>query len=586
MTYKLMFIDIESRSQIDLKKDGLARYARDPSTQVICVAYAIDDEPVQSWFANEGDPFPSEIIKHIKSGGLLMAWNSGFENTLFDFVISNDYDFTPPNANQWRCAMVASTTSGYPASLAGASHALNLPQQKMTEGTRLIRSYCAPGHQITWQGEDRLLMANYCETDVEVMRDAVKCFRQLTDDEWHEHTLNQEMNDRGIPVDVPFAEVALGKADELTAVANDEISKLTNGTMTKHTQRKSRDIFLDARLTSQQQGLLIDYKNDEKKKSLDQDHRSLLLECEDLNPDARQLLTLINEAGSSALRKYNVIVDQHVDGVVHDTLVFNGAQTGRFTSKGLQIHNIRRDCFEPDVAEQLISNAIAGRELDEPGQTLARLMRAAIKHDDGLYWVDYSGIEARVGPWLANDDDGERILDVHRRGDDLYVIAAAAMCNLDPSDVSKELRNAGKVGTLACGYGGGVYAFQQMAGNYGLTFTDDQAKKFVYNWRDTNPWAVNQWASFDEAITEAFCNPGESFSAGRCALHSDGEYIWCTLPSGRLLAYPKPDWETYETPWGEVREGVTHQAIKQRQAHQEAHEGRSGHAKFYSERSR
>jgi DNA polymerase len=555
----LMYLDIESRSQVDLKKNGLARYAHDPSTQVICIAWALGAGPIRIWFAEDGEFFPAQIIKHIKSGGKLLAWNSGFEKAMFDFVISKAFNFDPPDVAQWRCAMVASMTSGYPAGLGDAARALGLEQQKMANGARLIRQYCAPGHQVKWQGEDRLLMSDYCEADVSTMREAFQCFRPLTEYEWREHAITQRMNDKGIPVDVDFAEAALEYSDELAEAANDEIMKLTGGAMTRHTQRKARDAFLFPKLTAAQKGLLVVYKKGEKKISLDQDHRCLLLDCEDLDPDAWKLLTFINDAGSSALKKYNVINETQINGVVHNTLVFNGAQTGRFSSRGLQIHNIRRDTFEPDKAARLISNTIAGYELNNPGHTLGRLLRGVIKHDAGLYWVDYSGIEARVAPWLADDQDGEKILAIHRRGDDLYIASAAVMAGISIDDVTPDLRQAGKIAVLACGYAGGIGALQSMAKNYGLAFSDDRAEKIVNEWRDTNQWAVNLWAAFDEAVVGAVQYPGETYHAGRCALQSDGgNYLWCALPSGRMLAYPKPRWEQYNTPWG-TREGPTHQ---------------------------
>ena len=547
---RALWIDLETRSQCDLIFHGLAQYARHPSTEVICMAYAFDDEDVQIWWSNE--PFPQVVIDHFAGGGACWAHNADFERALFDYVIGNDFEFTPPKTEQWRCTMVLATTSGYPAGLDSAASAVGLNAHKHKDGSRLIREYCAPEFLTEFKPGDADLMRDYCMLDVEIMRSIAPAFRPLSDYEWAEYHLTCKINDRGIPVDVDFCVAALSYADELQADAAGEISALTGGTMTKHTQRNARDAFLFPLLTEPQMKLLEVYKKGEKKISLDQSHRQLLLDLDDLHHDARALLTFINDAGSSALKKYAVAAHTHVDARLHGTLQFNGAQTGRFTSRGYQVHNIRRDVFPADEAEALIADTKDKLVLDEPGQTLAKLLRAAIHSDTGLAWVDWSGIESRVAPWLANDDAGQEVLDIIASGEDLYMVTAAKM-NAD--------RQAGKIAVLSLGYGGGVGALAGMAKNYGIVFGQDEAREIVRMWRETNYWAVALWAAFDKAVDNAVRAPGVPFEAGRCTLQADENlsYLWCMLPSGRLLAYPKPKFEWYETPWGEERYGVTHQ---------------------------
>lgn len=558
---KLCFIDIETRSQCDLIFHGLRRYAEDPSTQIICLAYAFDDGPIEFWWGGDG-PFPKDVEEHFANGGLVMAHNASFEQHLFEKVIAPDYDFEPPKRTQWRCSMAMALANGYAGGLDAAAIGTGLPYSKHKEGTRLIREYCAPNHLTEFKPGDDELMKTYNIGDVEVMRALVKTLRPLTDLEWEEYHLNSRINERGLPVDVEFCEAALSYTHEVAADANVQIARLTGGMMTKHTQRKGRDAWLFPRLTAPQMKLLEVYKKGEKKISLDQDHRGYLLACDDLDPGARGLLEYIDNAGSSALKKFAVAAHTHVEGRVCNTFVWNGAgRTGRFSGKGLQPHNIRRDVFPTAEAEELIGDILEGYEVDAPADTMARLLRAMIYRKEGLYWVDWSAIEGRVAPWLANTPSAEAKLELFREGRDVYVYTAASMFHLREADVDKDGRQAGKIAELSLQFGGSHNALIGMAKGYGVTFEENQARDIVQRWRRANPWAESIWAEYDQAIEGAVRAPGVEFDVGRVTFCADGEnFLWCRLPSERLLAYPKPRIEVYTTPWGEERVGPTFQS--------------------------
>ena len=555
----MLFIDLETRSDCDLIFHGLRRYAEDASTQVICMAYCFDDGDIHFWWADE--TFPQKLIDYFISGGKITAHNAEFERHLFEWVIADDYGFTAPTREQWLCSMAMSLTNGFAGGLDAAAVGVGLPYRKHEQGPRLIREYCCPGHEKTFKQGDADLMRDYCISDVEIMRALVKCLRPLTDEEWEEYHLNSKINERGLPIDVDFCMAALGYTDEVRDDANRQISEITGGAMTKATQRKARDAWLFPKLTDSQLTMLEVYKKGEKKISLDYDHRQYLLNCEDLDHEARLLLNAINNAGSSALKKFAVAAHQHVRGRVHNTFLWNGAgRTGRFSGKGLQPHNIRRDVFGNNQAEALIQDILAGYELDTPADTMARLLRAMIKHDGGLYYVDWSSIEGRVAPWLSNSDAGERKLDLYREGRDIYVVTAASMFHLPEASVDKTFRQSGKIAELSLQFGGSHNALIGMAKNYGITFEEDDARDIVDKWRGANPWAQEIWADYDKAITLAVRNPGMDCPVGRVTYHSDGlNYLWCKLPSERLLSYPKPKYEPYMTPWDEERMGVTFQ---------------------------
>ena len=556
----MLYLDLETRSQCDLIFHGLRRYAEDPSTQVICMAFAFDDGPIEFWWASE--PFPQQVTDHFNRGLLVTAHNAEFERHLFEWVIAPDYNFTPPKREQWRCSMAMSLANGYAGGLDAAAVGVGLPFRKHAQGTRLITDYCKTNHLTEFKPGDAELMKAYNISDVEIMRALVKTLRPLTDLEWEEYHLNTRINERGIPIDVEFCEAALGYTHEVADDANAQIARLTGGLMTKSTQRKGRDAWLFPKLTEPQLKMLEVYKNGEKKICMDYSHRSYLLARDDLDADARELLEYINNAGSSALKKFAVAAHTHVEGRVCNTFLWNGAgRTGRFSGKGLQPHNIRRDVFPTDQAEKLIADVKGGFEVDAPADTMARLLRAMIRSEKGLYWVDWSAIEGRVAPWLANSPTADDKLDLYREGRDLYVYTAAAMFGGSEASVDKAGRQSGKIAELSLQFGGSHNALIGMAKGYGVTFEEDHARNIVLLWRNANTWAEHIWAAYDQAIEAAVATPGIEYDVGRVTLCADGEnFLWCKLPSERLLAYPKPRIEQYTTPWGEGRVGPTFQS--------------------------
>lgn len=564
--YSCIDIDFETRSQVDLKKHGLARYASDPSTSVICMAYAVNVGEVKIWWGDE--PMPAELIGALESNCPIYAHNADFERHIFDFVMFEDYG-VKVDLSRWRCTMVMALAHGLPGALGDIAEAMNLPVQKQKHGTRLIREYCATGHLTEFKEGDRELMAQYCIDDVRVMMCIRSGLRELTDGEWAEYHLTCRINDIGLPVDVPFVTAALEYADDISADVDKKIAELTDGMMTKHTQRKGRDAWLFPKLTEKQMKSLRVWKNGKEKISLDEEHRGYLLAFDDLDPDARSLVELINDAGSAALKKYAAAAHQHIDGRVHNTFLFHGAQTGRYSGKGIQPHNFRRDAFSDSEAVTHIQDILEGYEVQEPTVTMARLLRSMIVSPKGIHYVDWSAIEGRVAPWLAHNEKGEKKLNLYREGKDVYISTAADMFNVDEDDLiarvdaeekeAKGYRQAGKVCELSLQYAGGKGALQGMARNYGMTFEDDEAENLVRLWRKANPWATTAWPVFEQAALAAVRKPGKPFDACRCTFQSDGTFLWCRLPSGRFLAYYRPRFEAFETPWGEERMGATFQ---------------------------
>jgi len=547
----MLWLDLETRSQVDLGLNGLLRYAQDPTTEVICMSYAFGDGDIVTWFSEDAD-FPEDVIAYIEKGLPIAAHNASFERHLFDFVLSNDYNFKPPKLEQWRCTSAWAMAHGLPGSLKFVCQALKLPLQKQTEGTRLIRDYSAPHFKTEWVGNDKQLMQDYCEMDVATMRLFCSVLRELTPQEWSQYHVTEHINDRGVPLDIPFVTAALEYADDVRHDISEELTKLTGGLVNKATERKGRDEWLKRMLTDEQvNDVTVTSKGVEKIK-FDQEYRAILAAMPDLHDDVSKLIDLIEQAGGSTISKYKAMANTHVNGRVHGSLIWNGAgATGRYSSRGLQLQNFRRDVFKDP--EPLIDAIEKGVGVERPAETLGRLIRSAIYCPNGMTYSDYSQIEARVLPWLSNDPEADKTLDIFRKGRDLYSENAVGMFDLNSiEDVTPDLRQAAKQGVLACGFGGGARAVQAMAKGYGLKYSFDQANNIKEAWRKANAWASPFWYGLKDAAWDAYHSPGLVTQSGKLKFQSDGkDYVWMMLPSGRLLAYIKPRVELVEYPWGD-----------------------------------
>lgn len=553
-----VWLDIETRSQSDLVANGLMRYAQHESTQLICMSWAVDDEPVQCWFPEDG-PMPERLRGLLGDDSVILyAHNADFERLLFDYVICNDFGLPAIRLTRWRCSSARAMAHGLPGSLMDLCKALDLPIKKMPEGTRLINTYCVPGHRTDWKEGDKSLMADYCDTDVATMRQACSVLRELEDYEWEQYHTVARINDYGVPVDIEFAKAALEYANEIREDVSAQMDKLTEGRIRKATERKQRDLWLRERLTPEQLELITVVKNDQPKIKFDEYHRNLLGSLPDLMPEVYRYIELVAQAGGSTISKYKSMVNHHVDGRVHGSLVWSGAgATGRLSSRTLQLQNMRNDAF--DEPEPLIEQIISGVAVDSPADTLGRLIRSAIGFGTGVTYSDYAQIEARVLPWLSADADAEFVLDVFRQKRDIYTENAVKMFGLpDATAVTKDLRQAAKVAVLACGFGGAKNALKAMAKMYGMNFTDDKAQDIVYKWRDANPWATRLWKGLNDACRDAVSTPLKVTAYGRLKFMFDGrDWLWMKLPSGRCLAYFKPKFELVTLPWGDESYEVT-----------------------------
>lgn len=546
----ILWLDFETKSRCNLLIHGAYNYAQDLSTEVLCMSYAFDDEDVVTWVP--GQPFP-EKVKNFK--GQIRAHNAAFERLIFWYVLQINFKL-----EQFYCTATQARANCAPGSLEDVGRFIGAGMRKDHRGQQLIRLLSIPNQDGEFNQDPALMkeMIEYCEQDVRAMRENSQMQRQLTAEELADYHINERINDRGVRVDVALAEAAMYYATIELEDIESLVQDITEGEITSVRSPKMRQWVLD-RVGDEAKKLMEQYKDGEKKYSIDKSVRANLLVFADENPDeipphVADVIQCADDLWASSVAKFRRMAsladfeDQRVRGV----FMFNGGSaTGRASSMGLQAHNFTRKCAKNP---QQVRDAMVAREKIVPKfgsrvtDVLKGMLRPAMIPAKGKVFVvaDWSAIEARTNPWCSGHTAAEDVLDVFRSGRDIYIREAAGIFHCSESEIEEEIeatggserRQIGKVAILACGYGGGIGAFAAMGKNYGVVLPESDARRTVDAWRRANPWAVRFWQQLEEAYTRAMRNPKSEFSAGRVTYMFDGLHLWYALPSGRVLCYP------------------------------------------------
>ena len=543
---KRLHIDIETYSERDLAECGVYRYALDPSFRILLLAYAVDDEPVEIVDLAQGDPLPWWLTRALQDPFYVKcAHNASFERVCLSAWLRTSSKLDQDewlDASQWECSMVKAVSAGLPASLKQVGEALGLPEQKMLEGRRLITMFCTPhkvgaglfGHddgrvRPEDKPRDWATFREYCVRDVEVERNIWRELDWLTtpDSERRLYVLDQDINDRGVRIDLDFAGKAaaineavqednLREAAALTGLANPNsvpqlrawIAERTG--MTVETLRKTDIADLRGR---------------------------------GLPKDVTRVLELRAEMGKTSNAKYGAMLAVACeDGRARGLTQFYGSRTGRWAGRLVQLQNLPQNHLplkELAVARQLV------KDEDREGlalcfgnvpDTLSQLIRTAFVPEPGRLFAvcDFSAIEARVLAWLAGE---QWVLDVFRQGGDIYCAAASQMFHkpVEKHGQNAELRQKGKIAVLALGYGGGVKALDAMGGQR-LGMTAEEEADTVRMWREANPNIVSFWQQLERAARRCVTY-GTREVAGRFVFEKHDETMTVLLPSGRRLCY-------------------------------------------------
>lgn len=552
-------IDLETYSDVNLKKAGLYRYVQSPAFEILLFAYSFDGAPTQVIDMAQGEEIPMEVIHALTDPQCLKhAYNAAFEW----YCLSKYMGAQLPPA-QWRDTMLHGLYAGYTAGLDATGRALGIPEdkQKLTTGKALIRYFCVPCKPTKANGgrtrnyphhdpEKWELFKTYNGQDVvaemEIERRlSVFPVPDFVQKQWETDLL---INARGVAVDMDFCEGALELGETIRAQLTDEavqLSGLQNPNSVKQLAR-----WLSAETGDD----ITTLRKETIKELLGRDNAD----------HVQRMLEIRQELGKTSTKKYDAIEaavcdDRRVRGL----LQFYGAnRTGRWAGRLVQVQNLPRTYTEPlEFARELVK----GRKLDalrtvygSPNDTLSQLIRTAFVAAPGnvLIDADFSAIEARVISWLA---DEEWRLEVFRTHGKIYEASASQMFGVPLERIKKgnpeySLRQRGKVAELALGYQGGVPAMRQMdTGKLLADLPDEEIKDIVDKWRNTNPKIRNLWYSFNDAAIRVIQNGG-SLRVRCCTFARECDCIRGTtcmtisLPSGRKLYYVEPS--VGENRWG------------------------------------
>ena len=537
---KNLSIDLETYSSADIGKTGVYRYSESPDFEVLLFGYSIDGAPVQLIDMTCGECVPEEVLDALTDPSVTKwAFNASFERICLSRWLG-----LPSGAylepQQWRCSMIWSAYLGLPLSLAGVGAVLQLEKQKLDTGKDLIRYFCKPCRPTKKNGgRTRNLprhdpgkweqFKSYNLRDVETEMEIQKKLSRFPVPEfvWDEYHLDQEINDRGIRLDMRMVDSAIDVDDQSRKDLTAQMQTLTA------LDNPNSVAQMKAWLT--EHGMEIE--------SLGKKEVAAMLK--DAPADLREALILRQQLAKSSVRKYqamqNCVCD---DGRAHGMFMFYGAnRTGRFAGRLVQLQNLPQNHMDDlEQARALVRNGDYNTLqllYDSVPDVLSELIRTAfVPYEGGKFIVaDFSAIEARVIAWMANE---KWRLEVFKNGGDIYCASASQMFGVpvEKHGINGHLRQKGKIAELALGYGGSVGALKAM-GALEMGIPEEELKPLVDAWRDANPNITELWWDVDRAVKEAVDFRTTSETHGIRFVYESG-FLFICLPSGRRLAYVKP----------------------------------------------
>jgi DNA polymerase bacteriophage-type len=544
-TVHVLHRDYETRSRVNLKIVGAQQYAADPTTEVLCCCYAVDDEPVKLW--RPGDPVPPEFIAAAQNPSwLVVAHNDAFETAIEKCVLGPQYRWPTISSDRHRCTMAMSLACGLPARLGTVADVLELAHRKDAVGERLMHQMSKPrrAHKdedpagIYWFGDqDRLeRLYDYCRQDVEVERELHGRLPPLSEAEQTIWQLNHQINVRGYYINRAFAEAAQKIAEQAGPEINAEVAELTGGDVTSINQVAKLTAWLH------DHGCALP--------SLDQKaiEKWLLKGDDELSAPVRRVLELRRSGAQAAAKKINALLARAgADDRIRGGFRYHGAATGRWSGEGVQAQNLKKAAVEDLEAA---TAAIATGDYDHvkklyprPLAVIGDCSRSMICAAPGkvLIGADFSAIESRVLAWVAGENwklDSYRRYDAtHDPADEPYRVTAAKIFRTRPGNITPDQRNVGKTCDLAFGYQGGLGAWRNFRPEQ---FTDAEVEAFKTEWRAAHPEIKRIWNRLDRAAWTAVQKRGRIVRCNVVRFICDAMFLRMILPGGRTISYPHP----------------------------------------------
>lgn len=537
---KTLSIDIETYSDIPLQKTGVYRYSGSPNFEILLFGYSIDSGPVQVVDLTCGEHIPKEVLAALEDDSVIKwAFNAAFERVCLSRYLGYPTgEYLDPES--WHCSMVWAATMGLPLSLEGVGAVLGLEKQKLTEGKELIKYFCQPCLPTKANGQrtrnrpfhapDKWeLFKRYNARDVEAEMGIQQKLSKfpVPPQVWEEYDIDQEINDRGVRIDMELVEQAI----DMDARSRQELTDAM----------KHMTALENPNSVQQMKQWLSD--NGVETDSLGKKVVAELLKT--APPELAEVLTLRQQLAKSSIRKYQAMEKTVCsDSRARGMFMFYGAnRAGRFSGRNIQLQNLPQNHL-PDLAEAraLVRSgdfdAVKLLYEDVP-DTLSQLIRTAFIPRDGAQFLvaDFSAIEARVIAWFAGETWRQ---EVFAKGGDIYCASASQMFKVpvEKHGVNGHLRQKGKIAELALGYGGSVGALKAM-GALEMGLTEEELPQLVDAWRQANPNIVKFWWAVDKAVMEAVRYKHTTTDYSLTFSCRSG-MLFITLPSGRKLAYVKP----------------------------------------------
>lgn len=529
---KHLHIDFETYSEADLKAVGMHKYVADPSFEILIVAYAFDNEPVQCVAWKDA---PQRLLSALTDPAVLkIAHNAAFERACLAAV-----GYASP-VEQWRCSMVKALYCGLPGSLDKLSSVLNLSNAKLKSGTALINYWSKPckptkanggrtrnlpeHNPKKWQG-----LSGYCTMDVEAERELLTCLTHIKvpAQEWQLWQLDQRINDTGVAVDMQLVRNAIFIRETHNEYLSERARQLTG---------------LDNPNSLPQ---LKRWLSDEVRREINDLTKSAVedLLADDVGSAAREVLRIRQQMGKTSVKKFAAMVEGSMDGVMRGLFQFYGAnRTGRWAGRRVQLQNLPRNSMKDlEAARSIVRSGdyeLLSMLYSDIPDVLSQLIRTALVPREGrdLIASDFSAIEARVLSWLAGE---QWRLDVFTSTGKIYEASASRMFNVPEESITKDsdYRQRGKVAELALGYQGGTGALKAMGGDkLGLSLAEMEV--IVQKWRLANPKIVQLWREIGDTALAAV-RDGKQYKHSKTGIVFNGTagLLRIVLPSGRELIY-------------------------------------------------
>ena len=548
----MITIDIETRSDKDISKCGVYAYTDTPYFDILLFAYSIDGQPVQVVDMANGEEIPENVLVALVDENVIKrAFNVNFERVCLSKYLRKNYpqyfqsysidedtvgDFLNPES--WHCSMIHARTLGLPSSLAEVGKVLGIEQQKMTEGKALVKFFCVPYDTVDgvpqfhnpkdypdkWE-----IFKAYNKRDVEAELEIDRRLSRfpVPDFLWKEFYLDQEINDRGILVDMQLADKAIRLDAEAKEELTSEIKRLTG-------VENPNSVYQ-----------LLDWLETQGDKSDSLGKAQVQELIKTAKEPVKSVLQLRLQLSKSSVKKYTAMKNTACsDNRARGMFSFYGAsRTGRWAGRNVQLQNLPQNHL-PDLTEARELVKYGSFEdiqmlYDDVPDILSQLIRTAFIPRQGMKFIvaDFSAIEARVIAWLAGE---EWRMKAFANGEDIYCASASKMFGVPvvKHGENGHLRQKGKISELACGFGGSVGAMKAMGAD-SLGLSDTELKQIVTDWREASPHITELWWAVDRAVKKAVKEKTATKTHGLLFSYEAG-FLFIRLPSGRRLAYAKP----------------------------------------------